>query len=62
MIRDGRYIVPDVVWTDPSGDRYAGHVVCRGSDADGDYTDVYFEDDDEPRVVRARPSQLKELR
>ena len=63
MIRDGRYVVPDVVWTDPdTGDRCAAHVVRRGRDAQGIYAVVEFEDDEGLRNVRVHPSQLEVLR
>lgn len=62
MIRDGRYVVPDVVWKDPDGDRYAAHVVRRGRDAGGIYTLIEFEDDEGLRSVRVHPSQLEDLR
>lgn len=62
MIRDGRYVVPDGVWTDSDGDRYAAHVVRRGRDAQGIYAVIEFEDDEGLRSVRARPSQLETLR
>lgn len=63
MIRDGRYVVPDVVWTDPDGgDRYAAHVVRRGRDAQGIYVVIEFDDDEGLRSVRVHPSQLEDLR
>lgn len=62
MICDGRYVVPDVVWTDSDGDRYAAHVIRRGRDAQGVYVVIEFEDDDGLRSVRVQPSQLEELR
>lgn len=58
MIRDGRYVLPDVVWKDADGDRYAAHVVRR----DGAYVVIEFEDDEGLRSVRTHPSQLEELR
>lgn len=62
MIRDGRYVVPDVVWTDPDGDRHAAHVVRRGRDASGAYTLIEFEDNEGLRSTRVHPSQLEDLR
>lgn len=63
MIRDGQYVVPDVVWTDPDdGDRYAAHVVRRGRDAQGIHVVIEFEDDEGLRRVRVHPSQLEDLR
>ncbi len=62
MIRDGRYVVPDVVWTDPDGARYAAHVVRRDRDACGSYVVIEFEDDDGLRSVLAHSSQLEALR
>ena len=62
MIRDGRYVVPDVIWTDPDGDRYAAHVIRRGHDAQGVYAVIEFEDDGGLRSVRVQPTQLEVLR
>lgn len=63
MIRDGSYVVPDVVWTDPDGgDRYAAHVVRRDRDAQGAHVIIEFEDDDGLRSARVHPSQLEVLR
>lgn len=62
MIRDGKDILPDVIWIDPHGDRYAAHVVRRGRDAQGVYVVIEFEDDEGLRSVRVHPSQLKILR
>ena len=62
MIRDGRYVVPDVVWKDPDGDRHAAHVVFQGCNAQGAYSVIEFEDEEGLRSVRVRPSQLEVLR
>jgi hypothetical protein len=62
MIRDSRYVVPDIVWTDPDGDRYTAHVIRRGCDAQGVYVVIEFEDDDGLRSVRVSPAQLEVLR
>jgi len=63
VIRDGRYVVPDVVWTSPDGgDRYAAHVIRRGRDAQENYAVIEFEDDDGIRSMRVHPSELEDLR
>jgi hypothetical protein len=62
VICGGHYSVPDVVWTDPDGARYAAHVIRRGRDAQGVYVLIEFEDEDGERSERVHPSQLEKLR
>jgi hypothetical protein len=61
VIRDGRYVVPDVVWTAPDGDRYPAHVVRRGRDESGGFAVVEFEDEVGIRSVLARSPDLEPL-
>lgn len=62
MIRDGHYVVPDVVWKDSDGSLYAAHVIRRDRDAEGIHAVIEFEDDEGLRSVRVHSSHLEVLR